>query len=284
MYPTKIYDQEQRQNEHVRRHLEVLDAAYADPGIAGAIGWCAFDYNTHKDFGSGDRICHHGVMDMFREPKFAAYVYASQCEPSEEVVLEPVTFWARGERNIGGVFPLIVLTNCDEVELTYGDNAPKRLGADREAFPHLPHAPVIFDRSNFSEDELGRWGMQWRDATFTGFVGGKAVKTIRLTASPVASRLEVMPDARFVQAGESLRVMVRALDQDGHKLPFLFEPVEVTVEGAARLIGPRLLSLRGSSVGFWIAARSTARGSARITVRSERLGTTTLDLAVEERR
>jgi beta-galactosidase len=65
----------------VKRHLEVLNAAYGDPQIAGAIGWCAFDYNTHKDFGSGDRICHHGVMDMFREPKFAAYAYASQCEP-----------------------------------------------------------------------------------------------------------------------------------------------------------------------------------------------------------
>lgn len=100
MYPTKSNDQEQRQAEHVRRHLEVLNAAYGDPGISGAIGWCAFDYNTHKDFGSGDRICHHGVMDMFREPKFAAYAYASQCEPAEEVILKPVTFWARGERNM----------------------------------------------------------------------------------------------------------------------------------------------------------------------------------------
>jgi beta-galactosidase len=281
MYPTKTYDQEQRQNEHVRRHLEVLNAAYGDPGVAGAIGWCAFDYNTHKDFGSGDRICHHGVMDMFREPKFAAYVYASQCEPSEEVVLEPVTFWARGERNIGGVFPLIVLTNCDEVEITYGDNAPKRLAADRDAFPHLPHAPVIFDRSHFSEEDLGRWGMQWRDVAFTGFVGGKAVKTVRFTASPVASRLEVIPDARPVRAGDSVRVMARALDQNGHKLPFLFAPVEVTVDGAARLIGPKLLSLRGGAVGFWITAGLSARGPVRVTVRSERLGTTVLDLAVE---
>jgi beta-galactosidase len=68
MYPTKMGDQEQRQAEHVTRHLQVLDAAYGDPNVSGCIGWCAFDYNTHKDFGSGDRICHHGVMDMFREP------------------------------------------------------------------------------------------------------------------------------------------------------------------------------------------------------------------------
>ena len=27
------------------------------------------DYNTHKDFGSGDRICYHGVTDLFRFPQ-----------------------------------------------------------------------------------------------------------------------------------------------------------------------------------------------------------------------
>ena len=58
--------------------------------VSGAIGWCAFDYNTHKDFGAGDRICHHGVMDMFREPKFAAFAYASQGDAAGGVVLPQV--------------------------------------------------------------------------------------------------------------------------------------------------------------------------------------------------
>ena len=62
MFPTKSHDQEQRQAEHVTRHLDVLNAMHGDPAISGCIGWCAFDYNTHKDFGSGDRLCHHGVM------------------------------------------------------------------------------------------------------------------------------------------------------------------------------------------------------------------------------
>ena len=41
----------------------------SDPRYAGGIGWCAFDYNTHSNFGAGDRICYHGVTDIFREPK-----------------------------------------------------------------------------------------------------------------------------------------------------------------------------------------------------------------------
>lgn len=279
MYPTKSYDQEQRQAEHVRRHLEVMNAAYGDPQIAGCIGWCAFDYNTHKDFGSGDRICHHGVMDMFREPKFAAYAYASQCEPEEEVILKPVTVWARGERNIGGVLPLMVLTNCDEIELRYGEHTPKRIGPDREAFPHLPHAPVIVDRRHFTNEELGLWGMKWEDATITGYINGKPVKTVSFCADPVATTLEVVADAEAIGPTDAVRVIVRALDQAGNLLPYFFEPVEIAVEGAGKRLGPGLVPLRGGVTGFWVQAQGHGAITARVT--SPVLGTTTITLLAQ---
>jgi beta-galactosidase len=279
MHPTKSYDHELRQVEHVTRHLEVLNAAYGDPEIAGCIGWCAFDYNTHKDFGSGDRICHHGVMDMFREPKFAAFAYASQCEPEEAIVLQPVTFWARGERNIGGVLPLMVLTNCEAVELRYGGNSPKRLLPDRARFPHLPHAPVVFERRHFTADELGLWGMLWEDAMITGLIGGKPVAEVRYVADPVPAALEVVADSETISAspGDCVRVMVRALDQAGHKLPFLFEPVEIAVSGAGRLVGPSLASLRGGSTGFWIESIGAA-GEIAVAVSGLPFGTTNITL------
>jgi beta-galactosidase len=276
MYPTKSADQEQRQAEHVRRHLEVLNAAYGDPQVAGCIGWCAFDYNTHKDFGSGDRICHHGVMDMFREPKFAAYAYASQCEPHEEVILKPVTFWARGERNIGGTLPLMILTNCDEVELRYGDLPGKRIGPDRESFPQLPHPPVVIDRRHFTQDELGLWGMEWLHATIVGYVGGKPAAEVKFVADPVPAHLEVIADNERLGAADPVRIMVRALDQAGNKLPFFPEPVSIAVSGAARLIGPPVIPLRAGSTGFWIEA--TGPGRIDITVTNDRLGTTAIEL------
>lgn len=279
MYPTKIYDQEQRQAEHVRRHLEVLNAAHGDPSISGAIGWCMFDYNTHKDFGSGDRICYHGVMDMFRQPKFAAYVYASQCEPSEEVVMKPVTFWARGERNIGGVLPLIVLTNCDEVELKYG-SLVKRVGPDRENFPHLPHPPVVIDHRHFTKDELGVWGMKWDDAAFTGFIDGKAAASLRMVADPVPTTLEVVADNTTLrtEGRDSVRVIVRALDQAGNVLPFLNDAVDVTVTGPARLLGPERLVFQGGSTGFWLETTG-ATGGIAVAVTSTRLGSVRLELS-----
>lgn len=80
MFPTKPFDDEEHRTEHAIRHANVLNAVAQEPDIAGSFGWCMFDYNTHKDFGSGDRICYHGVMDMFRNPKLAAAVYSSQQE------------------------------------------------------------------------------------------------------------------------------------------------------------------------------------------------------------
>ncbi|MBX4868582.1 glycoside hydrolase family 2 protein [Rhizobium bangladeshense] len=255
MHPTKIYDQEQRQAEHVRRHLEVLNAAYGDPDISGAIGWCMFDYNTHKDFGSGDRICYHGVMDMFREPKFAAYAYISQCDPSEEIVMKPVTFWARGERNIGGVLPLIILTNCDEVELQYGALS-KRIGPDRENYPHLPHPPVVLDHRHFTADELGTWGLEWIDGTFTGYIVGEPVVSLKLAADPLPTTLEMIADSSTLKARErdSTRVIIRALDQCGQRLPFMNDSISLRVHGPARIVGPANVPLQGGTAGFWLEA------------------------------
>jgi beta-galactosidase len=279
MYPTKSTDQEQRQAEHVLRHLEVLNAMYGDAQIAGAIGWCAFDYNTHKDFGSGDRICHHGVMDMFREPKFAAHAYASQGTPEGGIVLEPVTFWARGERNIGGVLPLIILTNCEAVVLNFGDHPPKTVFPDRERFPHLPYPPVILDERTIDANELGLWGMSWNSARFTGLIAGQAIAIKRFIDNPLPSILQVIPDAAEIARNDAVRVIIRVLDQAGNKLPFMSEPVSLTVTGPARHFGSAVVPLRAGSAGVWLQATGT--GTISLTVAHDRLPTQTIRLVAK---
>ncbi len=282
MYPTKRFDAEHRQAEHVTRHLQVLNTAYGNPVISGAIGWCMFDYNTHKDFGAGDRICHHGVMDIFREPKFAAHAYASQCSPDEQVVLEPVTYWARGEKDRCDVLPIIVLTNCDYVELKVGDFAPKRAEPDRARYPHLPHAPVIFDSRQVNMNDLGAWGMLWRDAIFTGYIDGKAVASVAVSGNPLPTTLQLQVDDTVLRSGEkdSTRVIVRALDQAGRPLPFLDDIVTVDVSGAAQLLGPRMLPIKGGVTGFWVETTG-AVGDIALSVSTTRLGTQRLSLRAE---
>ena len=279
MYPTKRFDAEHRQAEHVTRYLQVLDKSYANPAISGSIGWCMADYNTHPDFGAGDRICHHGVMDIFREPKFAAYVYASQCDPAEKIVLEPVTYWARGEKDRCEVLPLIVLSNCDYIEFRFGDFPAKRVGPDRERYPHLPHAPIIIDGRHVDINDLGAWGQRWCDGRITGFIDGKPVAEVLLSGNPLPTTLEVQADDLELLADEkdATRVIVRALDQAGRLLPFLDDVATVTVVGAAKLLGPDVLLFKGGISGFWIETTGE-RGPITVTVSTRRLGSKTLEL------
>ena len=190
-----------------------------------------------------------------------------------------MTFWARGERNIGGILPLIILTNCDEVELRYGSHPPKRVRPDRDRFPHLPHAPVVVDRRHFTNDELGLWGMTWEHGEVTGLLDGKPVATARFASDPIATTLQVVPDTLTPGRHDATRIMVRALDQVGNKLPFFPEPVTLQVSGAGRLIGPALVPLRAGSTGFWVQA--TRAGTIDISVASDRLGQKSLQLLAE---
>jgi len=161
MYPTKRFDNEAKRIEHGLRHLRVLDSMYGDPRISGAIGWCAFDYNTHRDFGSGDRICYHGMMDMFRIPKEAAFAYLSQQDGKP--MLEAASSMIIGEFEAAKLERLYVFTNCDYIKLYKNGECIGSYYPSHEAFPHLPHPPVIIE--DFIGDQLERKdGMSKKDA------------------------------------------------------------------------------------------------------------------------
>ena len=150
MFPTKSFDDEPHRVEHALRHARVLNAMYGLSGISGCIGWCAFDYNTHRQFGSGDKICYHGVMDMFRNPKPAAAVYASQQE--ERPVLEVCSTLDKGEWPASVPEAVWAFTNADSIRVSRDGVFLREFFPDRKTFPHLPHPPVRM--ADFSGPEL----------------------------------------------------------------------------------------------------------------------------------
>lgn len=141
MYPTKTFDREALRTEHALRHTRVLNKAYGNKRISGAIGWCMADYNTHKDFGSGDRICYHGVTDMFRVPKLGAAVYRSQQEDTP--YLEVTSAMDIGEHPGGIIGKVFVFTNCDYVKLYKSGKYTSTIYPDNTLYPNLPHPPMI---------------------------------------------------------------------------------------------------------------------------------------------
>ena len=140
MFPTKSYDNWERRQEHALRHGRVLNAAMESGVHAGCFGWCMFDYATHKDFGSGDRICYHGVMDAFRNPKLAAGLYASQ---GKKPVLEVTSSMDIGDFNAGQLPTFYALSNAEEVELYKNDVFVTKLRSI--GWKGLEHPPLVVD-------------------------------------------------------------------------------------------------------------------------------------------
>lgn len=143
MFPTKPFDDERHRLSHALKHAKVLDAMYSAGDICGIFPWCMFDYNTHQDFGSGDGICYHGVMDMFRNPKLAASVYTSQSENSP--CFEVSSSMDIGEHPAGDIGSVCIFTNADSVKLYKNDVFVKEFFPCRDEYPSLPHPPVIVD-------------------------------------------------------------------------------------------------------------------------------------------
>lgn len=143
MYPTKSFDWEEHRTEHALRHARVLNAIAGEEEIAGSFGWCMADYNTHKDFGSGDRICYHGVLDMFRNPKLAAAIYASQQE--ERAVLELSTSMDIGEHPASSRGKNWIFTNADSVKMYKNNRFIKEYKKEDSFCKHMAHGPILLD-------------------------------------------------------------------------------------------------------------------------------------------
>ncbi len=137
MFPTKAFDNWERRQEHALRHARVQNASAASGESCGCFGWCMFDYATHKDFGSGDRICYHGVLDAFRNPKLAASVYASQQENTP--VLELGSSMDIGDYNGGFFSDIYIFTNADSVALyRNGEFVTRYTCPELGGLPHYP--------------------------------------------------------------------------------------------------------------------------------------------------
>ncbi len=267
MFPTKTWDNEDRQTEHLRRHAYIQALASSTGGVSGAIGWCAFDYNTHSDFGSGDRICYHGVMDMWRQPKWAATVYRSQKSPDEEIVLEAATFWTRGDRSTGINDPLYVLTNCDYIAVYVGDAAQGKFYPAYETFPGLTHPPIVLGQ--FGD----HWGDAFRDLHIVGYRGEQAVAEQRISADGVPQQLVAFAEDTEIHADgrDMTRIVFKITDEYGNRLPYAIQPVTLELlEGDAQLIGENPFTLVGGQAALFLKAGHTP-GTARIRVSTPRL-------------
>jgi len=263
-YPTKTIDQVERLTEHTLRHARIHDQLASNPQYAGGIGWCAFDYNTHADFGTGDRICYHGVTDIFREPKPAAGFYKSQCDPADEVVLEPAFHWARGDESIGFT-KAVVCSNCDHLKFYIADKLVAEVDPNKAEFAHLRYAPFVADL----EKAVGHWG----DLRIDGYLQGKQVISKTLSGRGIDQKFTLLPDDTKLNAdgADTTRVVLRVTDEFGAIRPFANDAIKFELEGPAEIIGDNPFALIGGTGAIWIRAKEQP-GTVKLTATHPYLG------------
>ena len=274
MYPTKRNDNVERVQEHTMRHARVHNQLASDKKYAGGLGWCAFDYNTHANFCSSDRICYHGVADIFRIPKPAAGFYKSQCDPKEEIVLEPAFDWSRGDRD-ESFNVAMVCSNCDHLKIYIGNRLVADVDPDRKTFPHLQYPPFV---ANIRQGINGPWG----DLKLEGYIGGKLVITKMMTGRGADRQLLVEPDdVELLGDGiDATRVVLRVTDEYGAVRPLANAAITLTLEGPGEIIGENPFSLFGGAGAIWIRTRESA-GTIRLTAVHQKLGSKTIQLRVK---
>jgi beta-galactosidase len=271
-YPTKTIDNIERLREHTIRHARVHDQLASDPQYAGGIAWCAFDYNTHANFGSGDRICYHGVTDIFREPKPAAGFYRSQCDPEEEIVLVPAFHWARGDENIGFTNAL-VSSNCEHLKFYVAGKLVAETDPDRVQFPHLKYPPFTA--------EIGRHIDPWGDLRIEGYIQGKQVIERTFSGKGIDQKFMLLPDDKALvsDGADTTRIVLRVTDEFDAIRPFAADAIRFELSGPAKLVGDNPFTLVGGTGAVWIRAGEQV-GTVRLAAHHPYLGAQTVELVV----
>ena len=249
-FDTKSFDNNGRLMEHTIRHARVHNQLAENPQYAGGLGWCAFDYNTHDEFGSGDRICYHGVSDIFREPKPAAGFYKSQCDPEEDIVIEPGFHWSASDEYDWDKHA-VVSSNCDHLKFFVGSKLVAEADPNRKDFGNLPHPLFVLDLSNV--DEMA-------DLRIEGYIAGKKVIEKRYSGKAIDQKFELRADDDVLEADgrDSTRIAFRVTDEFGNVRPYATSAITFELEGPAEFIGDNPFAIIGGVGAAWIRAKQEA--------------------------
>jgi beta-galactosidase len=253
-YPVRPWDDNAHHQEQILRYARIYNQINGNAGYAGGLGWCAFDYQTHADFGSGDHICYHGVMDIFRIPKPAAGFFRSQCSPAEEPVLEPGFHFAENDQP-GGFEHAVICSNCEVLKCFIKQSADWRPLVDlhpaREDFPNLAHPPFFLSLPNGNDD--------WGDLRIDGYVQGMLVISRSFSGKGIDQKFTVAcDDSELIADGsDATRIVLRVTDEYGAIRPLCNDPIQLSIEGDATLLGSNPLALAGGVAAVWIKANRT---------------------------
>ncbi len=238
MFPVKSFDHEERLVENMKRHAHVQNEAQKRGNISGALGWCAFDYNTpHGDSYSDNNIRYHGAFDMFRMPKHVAYFYRSQQDPD---LYGPMVYIANYWKD-NSPSTITIASNCDEIELFV--NGVSQGIQQPNVYTDLSHPLFEFTGIGYVSGELKAEGR----------INGEVVAahTRHTPGEPVKLILKADDTALIADGSDMTRLTVMAVDANNQIVPLANNSVDFQVTGVGTFLGKTPFILEDGKGGFF---------------------------------
>ena len=263
--------------------------------VCGDFMWTGIDYLGES--GWPRKGSDAGVIDLAGFPKDGYYFYQSQWTTEPMIHLVPHWNWQGKE---GNVIPVIVYTNCDEVELLLNG---KSYGIQSLEFPR-PGNSGNWDRydtapKNATTADLHlRWNIPYERGTLkaVGKRNGEVVCTTMIQTAGESAALRLTADKnRISPNGEDIvHIRVEIVDANGVIVPDADNEIHFEVTGAGKLIGvengnqsdltPPSSKVKKAFSGLILGyvQSSLMKGDIRVKVSSEGLKDAALTIAVAD--
>ena len=261
-------------------HGQAQSQVRSNTGYAGLAAWAGFDYASM--LGQGGNVKWAGVADGFRVPKPGAAIYQTQGDPAVRPVIVPVFFWeAGGPVPSSGPAPAVMIaSNCDRLEVFIGGThvASARPAFDSPLYSGLVHPPFLVPLPRRIPNPAP-------DLLVQGFVGGRQVTRLQMSANPADDTLAMAVDDATITAdgSDATRVVFRATDGHGNQRRYGSGVVTLTLSGPATLVGdnPFAFGQYGGLGAVWIRSQAGQPGAITLTASHPLLGQAEVQLRSE---
>lgn len=249
--------------------MTCIESFYNTPSAhMGGTMWHAFDHQR----GCNPITFYGGIMDAYRQPKTAYYMFMSQrpdtVNPKLPVETGPMVYVAN-EMTPFSPSDVTVYSNCEEVRLTIFSNG-KQLTWKRSDSPLKMPSPVITFKNAFdfmATKYLSRAGRQKEVFLLAeGLIDGKVVATHKRIPSRRSVQIRIRKDddgVPLVADGSDVVVVVaEIIDSDGTVKRLNNNIVHFSIEGEGEILGGAELGINPVRANWGsapILVRSTAK-------------------------
>ncbi|MGO8891162.1 MAG: glycoside hydrolase family 2 protein [Streptosporangiaceae bacterium] len=251
-------------------HGQAQSQARSNLGYAGLVAWAGFDYASLLGPGPAN-IKWAGVADGFRVPKPGAAIYQTQGNPAVRPLIIPVFFWEAGGAVPAASPTAMIASNCEQLEVFIdGRHVASALPAfGSPLYSGLVHPPFLVHLPKHIPDATPELLVQ-------GFVGGRQVAQLRMSADPAGDALGMAVDDGTITAdgSDATRAVFRAIDAYGNQRRYGSGDITLTLSGPATLVGdnPFAFGQYGGLGAVWIRSLAGQPGAITLTASHPLLG------------